>query len=75
MPAEYRIDRPGRVAHVRAWGVLTDDDMERTRHAVLRDVVFGVARMYAILSDREYAVEVFRDRGRAMRWLMVAAVV
>jgi hypothetical protein len=42
-----------------------------TRRAVVvgSDEAFGMARMYAILSDREETIQVFRDRASAVRWL------
>jgi len=36
---------------------------------VSTDEVFGMARMYAILSGREELIQVFRDRASALRWL------
>ncbi|MBC8198621.1 MAG: STAS/SEC14 domain-containing protein [Desulfobacteraceae bacterium] len=37
------------------------------------DVVFGMARMYqAIIGEEHFEVNVFRDRGEALRWLGIS---
>ena len=48
MPADYRIDRPRRVVHCRAWGVLTDQDLTDNRVALHADPAFDpdVAVLY-----------------------------
>ena len=40
--------------------------------AVSSDLVFGMARMYAILSAREEVIQVVRDRPSAVQWLTSA---
>ena len=43
----------------------------RARRAMVvsSDAVFGMARMYAIMSDKEDQIQVFRDVASAMHWL------
>ena len=48
MPADYRIDRLKGVVYSRAWGVLTDQDLEDNRAALFADPAFepDLAQLY-----------------------------
>jgi len=89
MPGGYIIDSARSLVLSRAWDVLTGADLIRharilaalnpfgagSRRAlvVASDVVFGMARMYQILTEPSPdEFELFRDFDKALDWLGVA---